>query len=95
MEKLLTVGAIWIETGKPEQAATLADELTDFQVHVHSRGSKPGVEVAVDRELNSLLVDLIAATERWLMREDSEEVSLQIGERTYRLPPPPRRAGKD
>jgi hypothetical protein len=92
MGKLLTVAAIWIETGKPEQAATLAEELADFQAHVHDRDSKPGVEVAVDRELNALLVDLLAATERWLTREDSEAVSLQIGDRTYRLPPPPRRA---
>jgi hypothetical protein len=81
------VGEIWIQTGRPEQAEALADELADFEAHADTRGVQPGVEVAVDREFNELLTDLLAATERWLATDDAEEVSLQIGERTYRLPP--------
>ena len=81
------MGEIWIQTGKPEQAEALADELGDFEAHADTRGTQPGVEVAVDREFNELLVDLLAATKRWLARDDAEGVSLQIGEHTYRLPP--------
>jgi hypothetical protein len=83
------MGAIWIQTGKPEQAETLAGELADFEAHVQTRGSRPGVEVSVDREFNALLLELLAATERWLARENADPVSLQIGDRSYRLAPRP------
>ena len=83
------MGAIWIQTGKPEQAEALADELADFEANALVRESQPGVEVAVDREFNALLVDLMAATERWMRREKAEGVSLQIGDHTYPLPASP------
>jgi hypothetical protein len=89
VNRLLTVAAIWIETGKQEQAEKLVEELGDFQAHVQTRGSSPGVEVAIDREFNSLLLDLLTATERWLEREQADAVSLEIGEHTYRVPAPP------
>ncbi len=81
-------GRIRVEVGSVAEASDLVANHAGMRTDVVLHRGRYGVEVTDDRESNRLLVGVLDAVERWLVRRRLASTTVHLGERAYTLTSP-------
>ena len=81
-------GRIRVEVENAAEATDLIEGLAGMRTIVVLHDGRYGVEVNADRESGRVLVGVLDAVEKWLVRRRIASTTVHLGERAYTLTPP-------